>query len=93
MMERIELSKDMTRLRREDQYLVTLKIRRSLSARSTDNPKEPPLTADHITSNIDPVITTQSKRLNADSKYIRGPRAYILTNISNIKRPRKKNSA
>lgn len=68
MMDLIELSRDITRLRSEDQYLVTLKIRNNRRARNTDNPKDPPFTSDHITSKIDPDITTQSKRLNADSK-------------------------
>lgn len=68
MMDRMELSKEMTRLRRDDQYLVTLNIRSNLRARNTDNPKEPPFTSDQITSKIEPVMTTQSKRLKADSK-------------------------
>ena len=34
----IELSKDITRFRRDDQYFVTLKILNSLSALRTDNP-------------------------------------------------------
>ena len=41
MMDRMELSKEMTRLRREDQYLVTLKMRSKRSARRTERPKEP----------------------------------------------------
>ncbi|KAL3280078.1 hypothetical protein HHI36_017584 [Cryptolaemus montrouzieri] len=92
-MDLIELSSEMTRLRRDDQYLVTLKIRSSLNARSTENPKEPPLNSDHITSNMEPDITTQSNRLKADSKYILGPRAYILTNISVKNKPKNTSSA
>lgn len=68
MIDLIELSRDITRLRKEDQYFVTLNILRSRRALSTDKPKEPPLTLDHITSKIEPVMTTQSKRLKADSK-------------------------
>lgn len=68
MMDRIELSSEMTRFLSEDQYLVTLKMRRSRRARSTDSPNEPPFTADQITSKMEPVMTTQSKRLKADSK-------------------------
>lgn len=64
----IEFSSEITRLRSDDQYLVTLKMRNSRSARSTDRPNEPPLTSDQITSNIEPLMTTQSKRLNDDSK-------------------------
>ncbi len=41
IMERMELSKEMTKLRREDQYLVTLKMRKSLRALKTERPKEP----------------------------------------------------
>lgn len=65
---RIELSSEITRFLRLAQYLVTLKILKSLRARRTDRPKEPDLTADQITSNIDPEMTTQSNRLKLDSK-------------------------
>ena len=41
MIERIELSREMTRFRRDDQYFVTLKMRKSLRALKTDRPKEP----------------------------------------------------
>lgn len=68
MMERIELSSDMTKLRSDDQYFVTLNIRNSLNALSTDKPNDPPFTSDQTTSKIEPDMTTQSKRLNADSK-------------------------
>lgn len=65
----IELRREMTRFRREDQYLVTLKIRRRRNARRTDRPKEDSgLNSDQITSKMDPEITTLSKRLNDDSK-------------------------
>ena len=84
----IELSNDITRFLKDDQYLVTLKIRRRRKARRTEKPNDPPLTCDQMTSNIDPQMTTQSKRLNEDSKYILGPSAYILTNISIINSPR-----
>lgn len=93
MMDLIELSNEMTRFRSEDQYFVTLNIRRSRRARSTDRPNDPPFTSDHITSKIDPEMTTQSNRLNDDSKYILGPRAYIFITISIMNKPRKINSA
>lgn len=73
--------------------MYTLNILSSRNALSTDNPKEPPLTSDQTTSKIDPEMTTQSNRLKDDSKYIRGPRAYIFTHISIMKRPRNTNSA
>ena len=34
------------------------------------------------------LLTTQSKTLNDDLKYMRAPTPYILMNISNINRPR-----
>lgn len=68
MIDRMELSNEMTRFLRDDQYLVTLNILSRRNARSTDRPNEPPFTDDQITSNIDPEMTTQSKRLNDDSK-------------------------
>lgn len=68
MMDLMELSNEMTRFRSEDQYLVTLKMRSRRNARNTDNPKDPPFTSDQITSKIEPLMTTQSKRLNDDSK-------------------------
>lgn len=68
MIDLIEFNNDITKLRSDDQYEVTLKIRSRRSARSTDNPNESSFSADQITSNIEPNITTQSKRLNADSK-------------------------
>ena len=37
-MDLIELRRDMTKFLREDQYLVTLKILKSLKALRTDNP-------------------------------------------------------
>lgn len=93
MMDLIEFNSEITRFRKDDQYLVTLNIRSKRRARSTDRPNEPPFNSDQITSNIEPLMTTQSKRLNDDSKYMRGPKAYILMNISDMKRPKKKNSA
>lgn len=93
MMLRIELSSDITRFLRLFQYLVTLKIRRSLRARRTERPKEPDFTSDQITSKIDPEMTTQSKRLKLESKYVRGPSAYTFMNISNMNRARNTNSA
>lgn len=76
MMLRIELSSDITRFLRLFQYLVTLKILRSLRARRTERPKEEPvLNEDQITSKIEPAMTMQSKRLKLDSKYVRGPSA------------------
>lgn len=93
MIDLIELSRDITKLRKDDQYFVTLNIRSNRRALNTDKPNDPPFTADHTTSKIEPEITTQSKRLNADSKYILGPRAYILMNISIMKSPKNTNSA
>lgn len=90
----IELSSEITRFLSEDQYLVTLNILSSRSALSTDRPKElSGLNSDQITSKMDPEMTTLSKRLNEDSKYIRGPSAYTLINISNMNRPKKPYSA
>ena len=74
-------------------YFVTLKIRNKRNARNTENPNDPPLNSDHITSNIEPIITIQSKRLNAEEKYSFNPSAYILINISQLNRPRNTNSA
>lgn len=93
MMDLIELSREITKLRSSDQYFVTLKMRSNRKARNTDNPKDPPFTLDQTTSNIEPEMTIQSKRLKEDSKYILGPNAYILTNISLINNPRNTNSA
>ena len=89
----IEFNNDMTRLRNDDQYLVTLKIRNNRNALNTDKPNEPSFNADQITSKIEPQMTTQSKRLNADSKYMRGPKAYIFIHISIMNSPRNTNSA
>lgn len=93
MMDLIELSNEMTRFLSDDQYLVTLNILSKRNARNTESPKEPPFTSDHITSKIEPEMTTQSNLLNDDSKYILGPRAYIFINISIINKPRNTNSA
>jgi hypothetical protein len=92
MMLRIELSREITRFLKLDQYFVTLKILKSRRARRTERPKEPDFTADQITSKIEPEMTTQSNRLKLDSKYMRGPRAYIFITISHMKRPRNTNS-
>lgn len=46
----------------------TLNILNSLKALRTERPKEPPFTSDHTTSKMEPDMTTQSKRLNEDSK-------------------------
>lgn len=62
----IEFRREITRFLNEDQYLVTLKILKSLNALKTENPKDPSLTALQITSKIEPAITTQSNRLKAD---------------------------
>lgn len=80
----IEFSNDITRFRKDDQYLVTLNMRNNRSARNTDKPNEPPFQCVHRISNNEPKMTTQSNRLNADSKYFRGPSAYIFMNISII---------
>ena len=76
-------------------YFVTLKMRKSLKALRTDNPNDPANGTRLVqqTSTTLPRITMQSNRLNADSKYIRGPKAYIRTTISVIKRPKNTNSA
>lgn len=47
---------------------TTLNILNSLKALRTERPKEPPFTSDHTTSKMEPDMTTQSKRLNEDSK-------------------------
>lgn len=88
----IEFKSEITRFLKLAQYFVTLNILNKRNARRTERPNEPDLTADHITSNIEPNITTQSKRLKLDSKYILGPSAYILINISHINSPRNINS-
>lgn len=93
MIDLIEFNNDITKFLSDDQYLVTLNILSKRNARSTESPNEPPFTSDHITSNIEPDITTQSKRLNDDSKYILGPNAYIFINISIMNKPRNTNSA
>lgn len=82
MIDLIEFNSDITRFRSDDQYLVTLKIRNSRRARNTDKPNEPPFQCVQMISNNEPKMTTQSNRLNADSKYFRGPNAYILIHIS-----------
>lgn len=92
-MERIEFKSDITRFRSSDQYFVTLNMRSRRKALNTDRPNDPPFTSDQITSKIEPEMTTQSKRLNEDSKYILGPSAYIFTNISVMNKPRKTYSA
>lgn len=89
----IEFNNEMTKFRSDDQYLVTLKMRNSRSARSTDKPNEPPLKYVQRISNNDPNMTIQSNRLNADSKYLRGPSAYILMHISIMKSARNTYSA
>ena len=70
MIERIELSKEMTRFRRDDQYFVTLKMRKSLRALKTDRPKEPACATMLVqhTSKTLAKMTIQSNRLNDDSK-------------------------
>lgn len=52
----------------ERTYFVTLNILNSRRALRTDSPNEPDFTADHMTSKIEPQITTQSNLLKADSK-------------------------
>lgn len=70
---------------KQNVYFVTLNIRSNRNALNTDRPKDPPFRYDHTTSNMEPMMTTQSKRLNAESKYILIPSAYILMNISAMK--------
>jgi hypothetical protein len=69
MMDLIELSSEITRFLKDDQYFVTLNILRRRRARSTERPNEDSgLNSDQITSKMDPEITTVSKRLKDDSK-------------------------
>ena len=70
MIERIELSREMTKFRSDDQYFVTLKILKSLRALNTDKPKEPACATMFVqqTSNTLARMTMQSKRLKDDSK-------------------------
>lgn len=75
MIDLIEFNNDITKFLNDDQYLVTLNILSKRKALNTDRPKDPPLTADQITSKIEPLMTTQSNRLKDDSKYILGPSA------------------
>lgn len=49
IMDLMEFSSEMTRFLKEAQYFVTLNILSKRRARSTDKPKEPDFTADHIT--------------------------------------------
>jgi hypothetical protein len=93
MMDLIELSNDITRFLSDAQYFVTLKMRSSLKALSTERPNDPDLSSDQTTSKIEPLMTTQSNLLNEDSKYILGPSAYIFTNISSMNSPKKTYSA
>lgn len=72
---------------------MTLNILNNLKALNTDRPKDSDLNADHMTSNMEPEITTQSNRLNDDSKYCLGPKAYNFIIISDMNRPRNINSA
>jgi hypothetical protein len=53
----IDANKEMTKFLSDDQYFVTLNIRSRRRARRTENPKDPPLIADHNTSKTLPVIT------------------------------------
>lgn len=41
-MDLIDARREMTKFRSDDQYFVTLNIRRSRNARRTENPKDPP---------------------------------------------------
>jgi len=75
MMLRIELSSDIIRFLRLFQYLVILKILRSLRARRTERPKESLsvlFNLNQIISKIEAEMMMQSKRLKLDSKYVRG---------------------
>lgn len=73
MIDFIEFNSEMTKFRNEDQYDVTLNTRSKRKARNTERPNVSSLKCDQTTSNMDPVITIQSKRLNADSKCFRSP--------------------
>lgn len=75
MIDLIEFNNDITKFLNDDQYLVTLNILSKRKALNTERPNDPPLTADQITSKIEPLMTTQSNRLKDDSKYILGPSA------------------
>lgn len=70
MMDFIELSSEMTKFLKDDQYTVTLKILNSRRALRTDRPKDPALGLKwvHTTSKTLPEMTRQSKRLKDDSK-------------------------
>lgn len=61
-----KLSESILLLQREK--ILTLNILNSLKALKTERPKEPPLTSDQTTSKMEPDMTTQSNRLNEDSK-------------------------
>lgn len=89
----MEFMSDLTKLRSDTQYDVSLKIRRSLSALITEIPNDPPYTSAQITSAADPTMTTQSKRLNLDAKYVLDPIAKSFKSISTTKIPRNTNSA
>lgn len=56
-MDLMEASKEMTKFLSDDQYLVTLNIRRSRSALKTENPNDPPLIDEYNTSKTLPVMT------------------------------------
>lgn len=75
IIDRIEFNNEITRFRSDDQYAVILNIRKRRNARNTEKPNEPPLKCVQMISNNEPNITIQSKRLNADSKYLCGPNA------------------
>lgn len=75
IIDRIEFSNEMTKFRSDDQYAVTLNIRSKRKARNTDKPNESLLKCVHTISKSEPIMTMQSKRLNADSKYFGGPNA------------------
>lgn len=69
MMDLMELNNEITRFLKDDQYFVTLNILSRRRALRTERPNEDSgLNADHTTSNMDPEITTVSKRLKEDSK-------------------------
>jgi hypothetical protein len=94
MIERIEFNKEMTRFLSEAQYLVTLKMRSSLSERITDIPKDSSgFMYVNMTSKMLPTITMQSNLLNVELKYCLEPRPYIFIDISNKKVARNTNSA
>jgi hypothetical protein len=93
IIERILFSNEMTKLRSDAQYLVTLNMRSRRSERRTEMPKD--WSGSMYVQNTSitlPTMTRQSNLLKEDWKYWLVPRPYILRAISNMNKPRNKNS-